>query len=255
MIAGAPVQPLLTIRGLQKRFGGLVATDNIDLDVGKAELLALIGPNGAGKTTLIAQIFGEFKQDAGSLQLEGQELSPLSPTQRVHRGLGRTFQITQLLPDYTVIENVTLGVQVRCGHCFRFIADARADEASRARARHYLDMVGLGARGDVRVADLSHGEQKQLELAVALACQPQLLLLDEPMAGLGHAESEQMVGVLSALKGRIAMLLVEHDMDAVFALADRIVVLVYGRVIAAGTPEEIRANPDVRKAYLGEGDA
>ena len=248
-------QPLLSVRNLQKRFGGLVATDKVDLDEVEGEVHALIGPNGAGKTTLITQLFGELSHDEGEIRLDGEDIGRLPTPQRVRRGLARTFQITHLLPDYTMLDNVALAVQAHEGHSFRFFANARRDEALRARARQHLAAAGLAARAEVRVADLSHGEQKQLEFAVALACEPRLLLLDEPMAGLGHAESEQMVAMLRALKGRVTLLLVEHDMDAVFALADRISVLVYGRVIATGTAAEIRDNPDVRIAYLGEGDA
>jgi len=248
-------QPLLSVRGLRKRFGGLIATDNVDLDVVEGETHALIGPNGAGKTTLLTQLFGELSHDEGEIRLEGEAIDALATPQRVQRGLARTFQINQLLPDFSMLDNVALAVQARQGHSFRFFADARRDKGLRQRAREHLTTAGLAHRAEVKVADLSHGEQKQLEFAIALACEPRLLLLDEPMAGLGHAESEQMVAMLSGLKGRVTMLLVEHDMDAVFALADRISVLVYGRIIATGTAQEIRDNPDVRTAYLGEGDA
>ncbi|MCP4565369.1 MAG: ABC transporter ATP-binding protein [Bosea sp.] len=248
-------QPLLSVRGLRKRFGGLVATDNVDLDVVEGEIHALIGPNGAGKTTLLTQLFGELSHDEGEIRLEGEAIDALATPQRVQRGLARTFQINQLLPDFSMLDNVALAVQARQGHSFRFFADARRDRGLRQRAREHLTAAGLAHRAEVKVADLSHGEQKQLEFAIALACEPRLLLLDEPMAGLGHAESEQMVAMLSGLKGRVTMLLVEHDMDAVFALADRISVLVYGRIIATGTAQEIRDNADVRTAYLGEGDA
>lgn len=248
-------QPLLSVRGLRKRFGGLVATDNVDLDVVEGEIHALIGPNGAGKTTLLTQLFGELSHDEGEIRLEGEPIDALATPQRVQRGLARTFQINQLLPDFSMLDNVALAVQARQGHSFRFFADARRDKGLRQRAREHLTTAGLAHRAEVKVADLSHGEQKQLEFAIALACEPRLLLLDEPMAGLGHAESEQMVAMLSGLKGRVTMLLVEHDMDAVFALADRISVLVYGRIIATGTAQEIRDNADVRTAYLGEGDA
>ncbi|AZO80343.1 MULTISPECIES: ABC transporter ATP-binding protein [unclassified Bosea (in: a-proteobacteria)] len=248
-------QPLLSVRGLRKRFGGLIATDSVDLDVVEGEIHALIGPNGAGKTTLLTQLFGELSHDAGEIRLEGEPIDALATPQRVQRGLARTFQINQLLPDFSMLDNVALAVQARQGHSFRFFADARRDKGLRQRAREHLTAAGLTHRAEVKVADLSHGEQKQLEFAIALACEPRLLLLDEPMAGLGHAESEQMVAMLSGLKGRVTMLLVEHDMDAVFALADRISVLVYGRIIATGTAEEIRDNQDVRIAYLGEGDA
>jgi branched-chain amino acid transport system ATP-binding protein len=248
-------QPLLSVLGLRKRFGGLIATDSVDLDVVEGEIHALIGPNGAGKTTLLTQLFGELSHDEGEIRLEGEAIDTLATPQRVQRGLARTFQINQLLPDFSMLDNVALAVQARQGHSFRFFADARRDKSLRQRAREHLTTAGLAHRAEVRVADLSHGEQKQLEFAIALACEPRLLLLDEPMAGLGHAESEQMVAMLSGLKGRVTMLLVEHDMDAVFALADRISVLVYGRIIATGTAQEIRDNADVRTAYLGEGDA
>ncbi|HEV2508473.1 ABC transporter ATP-binding protein [Bosea sp. (in: a-proteobacteria)] len=248
-------KPLLSVRGLRKRFGGLIATDNVDLDVVEGEIHALIGPNGAGKTTLLTQLFGELSHDEGEIRLEGEPIDALATPQRVQRGLARTFQINQLLPDFSMLDNVALAVQARQGHSFRFLGDARRDKSLRQRAREHLTAAGLAHRAEVKVADLSHGEQKQLEFAIALACEPRLLLLDEPMAGLGHAESEQMVAMLSGLKGRVTMLLVEHDMDAVFALADRISVLVYGRIIATGTAQEIRDNEDVRTAYLGDGDA
>ena len=246
---------LLSVRGLRKRFGGLIATDGVDLDVRDGEIHALIGPNGAGKTTLLTQLFGELSHDEGEIRLEGEPIDALPTPQRVRRGLARTFQINQLLPDFSMLDNVALAVQARQGHSFRFFADARRDKSLRQRAREHLTAAGLAHRAEVKVADLSHGEQKQLEFAIALACEPRLMLLDEPMAGLGHGESEQMVAMLSGLKGRVTMLLVEHDMDAVFALADRISVLVYGRIIATGTAQEIRDNADVRTAYLGEGDA
>ena len=248
-------RPLLSIRGLRKRFGGLAATDGVDLDVVEGEIHALIGPNGAGKTTLLTQLFGELTHDSGEIRLDGELIDGLGTPQRVRRGLARTFQINQLLPDFSMLDNVALAVQVRQGHSFRFFANARRDRDLRQRARDHLAAAGLADRAETRVADLSHGEQKQLEFAIALACEPRLLLLDEPMAGLGHAESEQMVAMLAGLKGRITMLLVEHDMDAVFTLADRISVLVYGRIIATGTAQEIRDNAEVRVAYLGEGDA
>ncbi len=248
-------RPLLSIRGLRKRFGGLAATDGVDLDVFEGEIHALIGPNGAGKTTLLNQLFGELAHDSGEIRLDGELMDGLSTPKRVRRGLARTFQINQLLPEFSMLDNVALAVQAQRGHSFRFFANARADRDLRQRARHHLAAAGLADRAEIKVGDLSHGEQKQLEFAIALACEPRLLLLDEPMAGLGHAESEQMVAMLGGLKGRTTMLLVEHDMDAVFALADRISVLVYGRIIATGTAEEIRESEEVRTAYLGEGDA
>jgi branched-chain amino acid transport system ATP-binding protein len=246
--------PVLTVQGLVKRFGGLVATDNVTLDVRPGEIHALIGPNGAGKTTLISQLVGELKHDAGTIALEGRDIGALPTARRIGLGLARTFQITCLLPEYTVLDNVAIAVPVRQGHSFRFWGNVRREAALREEALAFLETIGLAARADERVANLSHGEQKQLELAVALATEPRLLLLDEPMAGLGHSESRQMVELLKGLKHRVSMLLVEHDMDAVFALADRISVLVYGRVIATGTASEVRDNAEVRAAYLGEGD-
>ncbi|MDZ5697872.1 ABC transporter ATP-binding protein [Chelativorans sp. M5D2P16] len=246
--------PVLEVRGLSKRFGGLVATDMVDLTVEPGEIHALIGPNGAGKTTLIAQLFGELRPDAGEIALQGRPINGLPTHARVSRGLARSFQVTCLLPDYTVLENVLVALQVSEGHSFRFFRNVHRDAGLVDRSVDLLSEAGLANRAEVPVANLSHGERKQLELVVALSTKPRLLLLDEPMAGLGHAESRQMIEVLGGLKGRTSILLVEHDMDAVFALADRISVLVYGRIIATGNPEEIRNNPDVRAAYLGEGD-
>lgn len=246
--------PILNVRGLVKRFGGLLATDHVDLTVQPGEIHALIGPNGAGKTTLISQLMGELKPNEGTIELAGKPIDGLTTARRVSLGLARTFQITCLLPDYSVLDNVAIAIQVRQGHSFRFWRNVRGEAALREEAASFLTGAGLEARADELVANLSHGEQKQLELAVALATKPQLLLLDEPMAGLGHAESQQMITMLRDLKSRVSMLLVEHDMDAVFALADRVSVLVYGRIIATGTVDEIRDNPEVRTAYLGEGD-
>lgn len=245
-------EALLAIDNLVKHFGGLVATDSLSLDVREGELHAIIGPNGAGKTTLIAQITGELRQNGGTIKFAGQEITGLDVAQRVHRGLARSFQITQLLPDFTALDNVALAVQARQGHSFRFWRDARRDQTLREPALRFLTQAGMANRAGMIVSDLSHGEQKQLELAVALATEPRFLLLDEPMAGLGAAESRAMTATLLGLKRRITMLLVEHDMDAVFALADRITVLVRGRAIATGTPDAIRANPDVRAAYLAD---
>jgi len=246
--------PILNVSGLVKRFGGLLATDHVDLTVQPGEIHALIGPNGAGKTTLISQLMGELKPNEGAIELAGKQIDGLTTARRVSLGLARTFQITCLLPDYSVLDNVAIAVQVRQGHSFRFWANVRGEAALRAEAATFLASAGLEARASELVANLSHGEQKQLELAVALATKPRLLLLDEPMAGLGHAESQRMISMLRDLKSRVSMLLVEHDMDAVFALADRVSVLVYGRIIATGTVDEIRDNPEVRTAYLGEGD-
>ncbi len=248
-------EPLLRVSRLFKRFGGVNATDDLSLDVRAGEIHALIGPNGAGKTTFIGQLMGEIAPDSGEIHFDGRSIGGLSTAARVRRGIARTFQITELLTEDTALENVALAVQAGQGHSFRFFARADADASLIEPALGCLATAGLAGRGGVRVSELSHGERKQLELAVALASKPRLLLLDEPMAGLGAAESRRMVETLAGLKGSIAMLLVEHDMDVVFALADRISVLVYGRVIASGTAAEVQADPQVRAAYLGEGDA
>lgn len=247
--------PLLRIEGLVKRFGGLTATDGLDLDVAEGEVHALIGPNGAGKTTIINQLTGELKPDGGRILLDGDDIVGLPVHARVRLGLARTFQIVQLMGSYTALDHVALAVQAHAGHSFRLLRAARTDRQLTEPARAILDRFALSGRADRPVALLSHGERKQLELAVALALKPRLLLLDEPMAGLGAAESAQMVELLRALKGEFALLLVEHDMEAVFTLADRISVLVGGRAIASGTAADIQADPAVRIAYLGEGDA
>lgn len=252
---GATMSALLEVRGLSKRFFGIVATNNVTLNVADGEVHALIGPNGAGKTTLITQLIGQLRQDAGEIVLAGTRIERLTPSERVRLGLGRTFQITQLLPEFSVLENVALAVQAHEGHSFRFFREAALEQRLNSAAMKRLVDAKLGGKAHMPVATLSQGERKQLELAVALAGEPRLLLLDEPMAGLGPAESADMVVTLRSLKGRVAMLLVEHDMDAVFALADRISVLVNGRIIASGSPAEIKVDPTVRTAYLGEGDA
>lgn len=245
---------VLSVKALVKRFGGLLATDHVDLTVKPGEIHALIGPNGAGKTTLISQLMGELMQNEGTIELDGRPISIFPTAKRVSLGLARTFQITCLLPNYTVLDNVAIAIQVQQGHSFRFWGNVRHETELREIAHGVLDAAGLADRAGELVANLSHGEQKQLELAVALATKPRLLLLDEPMAGLGHAESRQMIEMLRGMKSQVSMLLVEHDMEAVFALADRVSVLVYGRVIATGSVEEIRDNPKVRTAYLGEGE-
>ena len=247
-------EPLLAVRGLSKRFGGLVATDLVDLDVAEGETLAVIGPNGAGKTTLIGQLSGDLVPDAGTIRFGGEDITALSAAARSQRGLARSFQITSIFKEFTALDNVALAVQAHAGHSYRFWGDAGRDPDLRDPARAVLASVGLGARGHVRAGDLAHGEQRQLEIAMALATRPRLLLLDEPMAGMGPDESQRMIEFLRTLKARQTMLLVEHDMDAVFALADRISVMVYGRVIATGAPEAIRANREVRAAYLGDED-
>jgi branched-chain amino acid transport system ATP-binding protein len=246
---------LLTTDRLVKRFGGLLATDNVSIDVQAGEIHALIGPNGAGKTTLVSQLTGNLEPDSGTIQFAGRDVTRLPTHARVRLGLGRSFQITSVLREFSAIDNVALAVQAHRGHSFRFLADVRRDQALRAAAQAGLDAVGLGARTSTPAAALSHGEQRQLEIAMALAGDPKLLLLDEPMAGMGVEESQRMVAALRGLKSRCGMLLIEHDMDAVFALADRITVLVYGRAIFCGTPDEIRHHPEVRQAYLGEDTA
>ena len=246
------IEPLLRTDRLVKRFGGLVATDAISIDVHRGEIHALIGPNGAGKTTLVSQLTGNLAPDAGTIHFAGRDVTRLPTHARVRLGLARSFQITSVLREFTALENVALAVQAHAGHSFRFLADARRDETLRVPARQGLEAVGLGHRADTPAAALSHGEQRQLEIAMALAGEPKLLLLDEPMAGMGVEESQRMIGFLRGLKDKRAMLLIEHDMDAVFQLADRITVLVYGRAIASGTPGEIRANAEVRQAYLGD---
>jgi len=243
---------LLSVRGLRKRFGGLVATDGLDLDVGDGETLAVIGPNGAGKTTLIAQLSGDLAPDTGAIRFAGQDVTALGAPARSHRGLARSFQITSIFREFTALDNVALAVQAHAGHSFRFWRPARAERALREPAREMLARVGLAERAEVMAGALAHGEQRQLEIAMALATRPRLLLLDEPVAGMGIDESQRMVQLLRTLRGTHTMVLVEHDMDVVFALADRICVMVYGRVIATGAPEVIRANPEVRRAYLGE---
>jgi branched-chain amino acid transport system ATP-binding protein len=246
------VEPLLSTDRLLKRFGGLVATDSVSIDVKPGEIHALIGPNGAGKTTLLSQLTGNLRPDAGTIHFAGRDVTHLPTHARVRLGLARSFQITSVLREFTALDNVALAVQAHAGHSFRFLADARRDQTLRGPALERLADVGLEGRAHILAAALSHGEQRQLEIAMALAGDPTLLLLDEPMAGMGVEESQRMIGFLRERKGRRAMLLIEHDMDAVFQLADRITVLVYGRAIASGTPDEIRANADVRQAYLGD---
>ena len=244
--------PILSIQGLRKAFGALVATDGVSLDVRPGELHALIGPNGAGKSTLIAQICGDLRPDAGRIAFAGEDITALPAHLRARRGLGRSFQITQLCPDFTALENVLLSLEAMNGGSPDIFSNPRRNAANVAAARGWLDRAGLAGFEDRVVARLAHGQRRQLEIAVALARAPRLLLLDEPMAGMGPEESAALTALLQGLKGDYPILLVEHDMDAVFALADRISVLVYGRVIFTGTPAEIRAHPEVRAAYLGE---
>jgi branched-chain amino acid transport system ATP-binding protein len=246
-------EPMLKITGLEKAFGALKATNGVTLDLYPGEIHALIGPNGAGKSTLIKQIVGEISQDAGTIAFEGRDIDDLDAAARARIGLARTFQVSQVAPELSALKNVMLGVEAREGRVFRFFRPVSRDAGLREAALGYLASVGLPAeRAGMHAADLSHGERRQLEFAMALALKPKVFLLDEPMAGLGHGGSKLLTAFLDKLRHEAPILLVEHDMEAVFALADRISVLVYGRVIATGTVDEIRANPEVRTAYLGD---
>jgi branched-chain amino acid transport system ATP-binding protein len=242
---------MLEVRGLTKQFGALRASDGIDFDVAEGETHAVIGPNGAGKTTFISQLAGNLRPDSGTVRFTGTDITALPAPRRARLGLARSFQITSVYADFSALHNVALAIQARAGHSFRFWRDARSDPGLIEPARKVLDEVGLSSRVGVLAANLAHGEQRQLEVAMALATRPRLLLLDEPMAGMGIEESQRMIALLASLKRKHTIILVEHDMDAVFRLADRISVLVYGRVIATDTPEKIRRNEEVRQAYLG----
>lgn len=244
---------VLDVRNLQKYFGGLHATRNLSMSLAKGELHAVIGPNGAGKTTLITQLFGEIRPSSGAILVNGHDVTHRLPHERARLGMARSFQITTLVGDLTIAENIILALLASDGHAFRFWR--RVDRNANLKDRTALALARIGLDGldpSRRVADLSHGEQRMLELAIALVGDPALLLLDEPMAGLGSEESRALTGYLLGLKGRVSILLVEHDMDAVFELADRVTVLVRGEIIAVGTPEEIRNDARVREAYLGE---
>jgi branched-chain amino acid transport system ATP-binding protein len=245
-------EPLLSLRHLRKRFGGLAVTDDVSLDVATGEIHAIIGPNGAGKTTLINEISGVLPVDGGAIVFGGRDITRLSLPRRARLGLARSFQITSVIADFTALENVALAVQARSGSSFRFFRPAASETRLTRPAMEALATVGLEARANTPAGAMSHGEKRQLELAIALATEPRLLLLDEPLAGAGPEETERLIGILNALKSRYTIVLVEHDMQAVFALADRISVLVYGRVIATGAPTDIRGNAEVRAAYLGE---
>jgi branched-chain amino acid transport system ATP-binding protein len=242
---------MLEVAGLTKRFGALLASDAITFDVREGETHAVIGPNGAGKTTFISQLAGNLRPDAGRIRFAGEDITALSAPKRARKGLARSFQITSVYLEFTALQNVALAVQAQSGSV-GFWSDARKDRGLLLPARQILEEVGLGARADALAGNLAHGEQRQLEMAMVLATRPRLLLLDEPMAGMGHDESQRLIELLAGLKRKQTIILVEHDMDAVFRLADRISVLVYGRIVATGTPDEIRANEEVRRAYLGE---
>jgi branched-chain amino acid transport system ATP-binding protein len=246
---------LLSVRGLTKRYGALVVNAGVDLDVSEGQLHALIGPNGAGKTTLVHQLSGLLRCDAGAIVFDGADVTTLDMPARVRRGLARSFQITSILPNYAVLENVALAAQARRRSSYRFFGRVARDAALNAAALEALDRVGLSGRAAMAAGALSHGEKRLLEIATALALKPRLLLLDEPFAGLGQEEAAACVELLRRLKREFAILLVEHDMDAVFSLADRVSVLVNGQILAGGAPEAIRVDPAVRTAYLGDGEA
>lgn len=245
-------EPVLDIRRLSKSFGALKATDDVSLDLRAGEIHALIGPNGAGKTTLIQQISGALKPSSGSIRFLGQDVSALGVAARARRGLARTFQVSSLTPEFSALRNVMLAVQAQQGSSFGFFRDVMTDARVTEPAMATLSRVGLADRARTPAAELSHGERRQLEIAIALALRPKAFLLDEPMAGMGLEGSKAMTGLLDGLRAEAPILLIEHDMDAVFALADRISVIVYGRIIASGTVAEIRADSAVRAAYLGE---
>ena len=242
----------LEVRSLVKSFGGVLATDALSMTLEPGEIHAVIGPNGAGKTTLVNQLSGEILPDRGHILLDGRDITRLATYRRALAGIGRSYQITSVFGAFSALANVMLAVQAHAGHSFGCWRAVSRDRELVAPARAALEQVGLGERADTQVASLAHGERRQLEIAMTLATRPKVLLLDEPMAGMSHAESADVITLLQTLKGRYSILLVEHDMDAVFALADRITVLVYGRPIACGTPDQIRADPEVREAYLGD---
>lgn len=248
-------EPLLQTRGISKAFGALKASSDVSLDLRPGEIHALIGPNGAGKSTLIKQIAGNMKPDSGTVHFLGQDVTALDTVARARMGLGRTFQISALAMDFTVLQNAVLGALGAGGGVFRFFRPVMKDKALLGRAQEALERVGLQDHAKTRTSELSHGQRRQLEVAVALTLRPRAFLMDEPMAGLGAGGSKRLTGFLDGLRAEAPILLVEHDMDAVFALADRISVLVYGQIIATGTAAEIRSNAEVRRAYLGEEDA
>lgn len=245
-------EPVLDIRGLHKSFGALHATKDVSLTLLPGEIHALIGPNGAGKSTLIKQISGEIAPDHGQIRFLGRDISTTDAAGRARLGLARSFQVSSVIPDFTVLQNVTLAGIGASGHVFRFFQPALRNPALNRDALAHIAEAGLEGRETVKAAELSHGERRKLEIAMALALNPKAFLLDEPMAGMGLEGAGQMTQLLSHLRQRAPILLVEHDMDAVFALADRISVLVYGQIIATGTVEQIRANPEVQRSYLGD---
>ena len=248
------ISPILSIQKLSKKFGAVIANEDVSLDLYQGEIHGLIGPNGAGKSTLIKQISGEIKQDSGKIILEENEISNHQVFERTKMGLARSFQVSSVIPNFTALENVILAIQGNIGQTFKFWKPVSKNQGLINAAQVYLDQVDLKTRMSVLASELSHGERRKLEISMALALEPKVFLLDEPMAGLGAAGSKVMTKQLAKLKSRAPILLIEHDMDAIFALADRISVLVYGRIIASGTVNEIRSNADVREAYLGSED-
>ena len=244
---------LLSVQGLVKRFGGVTATDHLDLDVREGEIHAVIGPNGAGKSTLINQLSGELLSDAGTIRFHDAEVQREAVHRRTQMGIARSYQITSVFMEFTALQNVMLAVQGASGQSFGFWRPVLSQAALVEPAKSLLHRVGLGAEANTRASAMAYGARRQLEIAMTLALRPKLMLLDEPMAGMSHQESERMVALLRQIKGSCSILLVEHDMDAVFALADRITVVVYGKPIACGTTEQIRNDPQVRLAYLGDG--
>jgi len=247
-------EPLLRIESLCKSFGAVRACHDLSLEVHAGEIHALIGPNGAGKTTLLNQIAGDLSSDSGRIFLTGQEITHLPLYRRAPLGLARSYQITSVFANLSVEENMLLAIQAHHGHSFRFWGRGLKDPQLLAELGPALETVGLSERAEAIAGNLSHGEKKQLEVGMALACKPQLLLLDEPMAGMGPGGSIELAKLIRKLKKEMTILLVEHDMEAIFSLADRITVLVYGEVVATGSVDEIRSNPAVRQAYLGEED-
>jgi branched-chain amino acid transport system ATP-binding protein len=246
--------PILSIQKLSKKFGAVIANEDVSIDLYQGEIHGLIGPNGAGKSTLIKQISGEISQDSGKIILEENEISNHPVFERAKMGLARSFQVSSVIPNFTVLENVILAIQGNLGQTFKFWKPVSKNQELIYAAQVYLDQVDMKTRMSVLASELSHGERRKLEISMALALEPKVFLLDEPMAGLGAAGSKVMTKQLAKLKNRAPILLIEHDMDAIFALADRISVLVYGRIIASGTVDEIRSNADVREAYLGSDD-
>ena len=245
-------EPTLRVDSLSKHFGGVVALDTVTLDVHAGEIHALIGPNGAGKTTLVHLLSGALAPDTGRVHFDGADVTARKFHERVALGLARSYQVTSVFRAFSALDNVALAVQARSGSSLRFWAPLATERALFDEARAVLAEIGLAGRDGVPAGHLAHGEQRALEVGLALATRPKVLLLDEPMAGMGPEDSERMIALIDGLKARLTVLLIEHDMDAVFRLADRISVLVNGRVIATGPPDEIRANDEVRRAYLGE---